>query len=101
MPPTASGECRLTLQPEQAAPVVDEVGEADPGRRPRDPDGAHEQPILAFCSANTCSMRARTADFFAFALAVRGDIGRLVGFFRWMWLVSIRWRSKASFFLER
>ena len=40
-------------------------------------------------------MWARIADFFAFALAMRGGIGRLVGFFRWMWLTSIRWRSKA------
>jgi hypothetical protein len=46
-------------------------------------------------------MWARIADFFAFALAVRGGIGRWAGFLRWMWLVSIRWRSKASFFLER
>ena len=33
MPPTASGELRLACQPEQAAYVVGEVGEADLGRR--------------------------------------------------------------------
>jgi hypothetical protein len=48
------------------------------------------RPILAFCSAKTCSMWARTADFFAFARAVRSGIGRPAGFFRWMWLTSIR-----------
>src|SRR5918994_6704991 len=44
----ASGARRLALQPEQAAHVVDEVGEADLGRRPRKADGAHEQthPVL-------------------------------------------------------
>jgi hypothetical protein len=46
-------------------------------------------------------MWARIADFFAFALAVRGGIGRWTGFLRWIWLVSIRWRNQASLFLER
>ena len=59
------------------------------------------RPILAFCSAKTCSMWARTADFLAFARAVRSGIGRPAGFLRWMWLTSIRWRKRSSFFLER
>jgi hypothetical protein len=43
-----SGKRRLALQPEQAAHVVDEVGEADLGYRPRQAEGAHEQahPVL-------------------------------------------------------
>jgi hypothetical protein len=81
---------------------MDEVGEADLGGRPRQADGPDEQahPGLLL-GKDVLDVGARTADLFAFALAVRGGIGRLVGFFRWMWLVSIRWRSKASFFLER
>jgi hypothetical protein len=48
-------------------------------------DGPDEQAHLAFCSVKTCSMWARTADFLAFALAVRAGIGRRAGFSRWTW----------------
>lgn len=59
------------------------------------------RPIRAFCSAKTCSTCARTADFFAFARAVRAGIGRSAGFFRWMRLTNMRSCSSSSFFFER
>jgi hypothetical protein len=90
----------LPLQPEQAAHVIDQIGQPDLGCRSGDADGATTKPILAFCSAKTCSTWARTFDFLPFALVVRAGIGRSFGFFRWIRLTSIRSRSNASFFFE-
>jgi hypothetical protein len=45
-------------QEDKAFDVVDEIGHSDLGRCSGDPDGSDEQPIRAFCSADTCSTRA-------------------------------------------
>jgi len=40
-------------------------------------------PMRLFCSAKTCSMRARTLDLVPFARAVLTGIGLPGGFLRW------------------
>jgi hypothetical protein len=57
--------------------------------------------ILSFCSAKTCSTRARIFDFLAFALATGDDIGRPLGFLWWMWLAFPAFSRKASLAAER
>src|SRR4029077_18323036 len=43
-------------------------------------------PIRSFCSANTCSTRARIFDFALLARRIVSGIARPFGFLRWMWL---------------
>ena len=60
-----------------------------------------KRPILAFCSAKTCSTRDRIFDFALLALRVTAGIGRPLGFLRWIRLVKPCLSRKASFAAER
>src|SRR5262249_48795078 len=44
--------------------------------------------IRSFCSANTCSTRARIFDFALLARCIVSGIARPFGFLRWMWLTK-------------
>ena len=79
-----SGKRRVAVQPEQAAHVVGEVGEADLDRRAGPADGPHEQAHPVLLLGEDVLDVARMADLLAFACAVRTGIGRPAGFLRWM-----------------
>ena len=72
----------------QPVNVVDEIGEGNLRLGASDTDGADEEPHLVLLTANTCSMRARTADLTALARAVRTGIGLPLSFLRWMRLTQ-------------
>ncbi len=58
-------------------------------------------PMRCFCPTNMCSAAERTAERFAFALAICSGIGRRGGFFWWMLLINMPLARNASFFFER
>ena len=98
---TDSSHDALALVEDQSVHVVCEVGERQFGLCPGDPDRADNRPNRFFWWAKTCSIRARTDDFFALALAIAAGIGLPAGLRRWIWLRSILPASHFSLLWDR
>ncbi len=76
--------CCLPHQPAHSMHVVDEVGEADPGSRSSNADGADEQAHRPFLPREDVLDRRPHGRLRAFARPVRRGIGLPFGFLRWI-----------------